>query len=151
MINRLFPKTIDNNYHGYIIAKWAYYMWCLIVVSVSIGHMIVKYEGLNPQTMSIFEGISAEQIAMLMIFIHLWGSSQLVNSIIFTAVAIRYKALIPFMYLVCIFEFGFKLLIFKFKPIGILDQANIQSQQYIVIPILILLFVLSLRTPKGNL
>lgn len=74
----------------------------------------------------------------------LWGLSQLIIGFIYLATAIRYKSLVPFMYILMFFEYlmrGFY--IGNFKPIPTVDTAPGAIANFIFVAIVPILFILS--------
>jgi len=82
-----------------------------------------------------------------MIFAY-WGLSQLMFGIIQLIVAIKYKSLIPLMYVMLLIEWGGRFVISVFKPIETTGQAPGGIGIMIMPAVCLLLFFLSVRMAK---
>jgi len=78
----------------------------------------------------------------------LWGISQLLLGILFLIITIRYKALIPLMYLFIFTEYSLRLILGFFKPITLTGVAPGGIGNYVFIILSILLFMLSMKPKK---
>jgi hypothetical protein len=75
----------------------------------------------------------------------LGGLSQLLIGIIYVAVLWRYNALIPFMYLLMILEYGLRIVLGTLKPIETTSTAPGAIGDYVMVPLAIIMLILSLR------
>ena len=78
----------------------------------------------------------------------LWGLSQLLMSFIYVVVYLKYKSLIPAMYVLLIFEYIVRIVIGIMKPITTAGTAPGVIGNYILIPLCIIMLVLSLIKNK---
>jgi hypothetical protein len=77
-----------------------------------------------------------------------WGLSQLLFGILYIVVLIKYKSLIPLMYLFLVIEYSVRLLLGFYKPFELEGYAPGGTGNYILVPLFILLFILSLRNNR---
>lgn len=109
MLNRLFPKQIDNKYRGYRLAIW---ILALIVLLKFI--MGLNVSGLNPLVSNVdvlinADGVplgsfSAEAASTAVYLFASWGFGLLILNLLGILVLIRYRAMIPMMYLLLLIE-----------------------------------------------
>ncbi len=74
----------------------------------------------------------------------LWGSSQLIYAFIQLAVAFRYRALVPAMYVLLILETLLRILVGHMKPVTFAHTPPSAWANYIILPLASLMLVLSL-------
>ena len=114
MFNRLFPKQIDNDYRGHVLAMW------LLVPLVALKFLMgLNVAGLNPWVESRFvaqtadgiplETFGVEAASTVMFMFASWGLALLVLSLLGALALLRYHAMIPLVYLLLSIEqFGRK-------------------------------------------
>jgi len=123
MINRILPRIVDNNYRGHKIALWFYYLITAVTIVRSLIHMLKDHGGAQSiATIPLDRYTDAGAATVILIFSY-WGLSQLMFGIIQFIVSLKYKSLIPLMYLLLILEWTGRLLIGIWKPIETSGQA----------------------------
>lgn len=98
----------DNNFNGHKIALWGFILFTLLMTLRSILHMLFEKYGFHE--IANFLPIEGDPDPMLLIyrFFSLWGFVQLIFCLVCWVVIFRYRALIPLMYLLWLFEWGFR-------------------------------------------
>ena len=109
MLGRIFPKQIDNDYRGYKLA-----IWLLVPIVLLKFFMGLNVAGLNPWISNRFvaktadgiplETFGAEAASTVMFLFASWGLILLVLSLLGIVVLIRYRAMVPLMYLLLSIE-----------------------------------------------
>ncbi len=152
LMNVVFPHTIDNDYKGLKIALYAFYILTLVTLWRSQHHLFAADGGaMSIASIPLDTFTSDGEMAVIGVF-GLWGLSQLIIGFIYLAVAIRYRSLVPFMYLLMFFEYIMRTFyISNFKPIPTLETApgaigNIIF--IIIVPILFTLSIIGRRQPE---
>jgi len=104
----IFPKIADNNFQGHRFALWGFILFTLLMSWRAIVHMLFEQYGFHQ--IANFQVISGDPDPMLLIyrFFSLWGFAQLIFCIVCWIVIFRYRALIPVMYLLWLFEWAFR-------------------------------------------
>ncbi|MBP6014634.1 MAG: hypothetical protein KBA31_20570 [Alphaproteobacteria bacterium] len=121
MPSRLFPPRIDNDYRGHRLAIWL--LAPIMLVKFLMG---LNVAGLNPWISNRWiiqiadripiESYGAEAASTVMFLFASWGLMLFVLSSLGIAVLIRYRAMIPLMYLLLLIE--------QFGRAGIISRAN---------------------------
>ena len=108
MLIKIFPPVADNNFNGHKIALWGCILFTLLMTWRSILHMFFEKYGFHE--IANFLPIEGDPDPMLLIyrFFSLWGFVQLIFCLVCWVVIFRYRALIPLMYLLWLFEWGFR-------------------------------------------
>jgi len=123
MLQKILPTTIDNNYKGNKIALWFFYFITAVTVVRSLIHMF-KHDGGAQSIATIpLDTFTEPGAAVIILIFAYWGLSQLMFGIVQVIVAIRYKSLIPLMYLMLVLEWAARFLISLYKPIETVGQA----------------------------
>ena len=109
MLHKIFPPMADNNFSGHAIAFWGFILFTGIMTWRSIVHMLFEKYGFHE--IGNFLVIEGDPDPMLLIyrFFSLWGFAQFIFCLVCWVVIFRYRALIPLMYLFCLFEWSFRL------------------------------------------
>ena len=144
-INRILPKTVDNNYKGYNIALWVFMLLAIVSTVRSMIHFLAPDGGAGS-----IAGLDLSTGAENIIFtFSLWGLSQLIYAFIQLLIAFRYRTLIPLFYLLLFFETLGRMAVGQMKPPVLLDGTPPGGiANYIILPLSVIMFILSLMTPK---
>ena len=109
ILHRLLPRQIDNAYKGHPLGLWLFvpplFMKVLMGINVSginplvsSRHILVSVDGVPVDTFPL----EAQSITML--FFTAWGLSLLVIGLLGLVALLRYRAMIPLMYLALTME-----------------------------------------------
>ncbi len=147
IINIVFPNTADNNYSGSKIALWMFTILSVISTVRSLIHFLAPDSGAGS-----IAGLDLSKGAENIIFTFgLWGLSQLIYAFIQLLVAFRYRTLIPLFYLILIFETIGRMTVGRMKPPILLHGTPPGGiANYIILPLTIIMFTLSLNIKKGS-
>lgn len=117
MFNQLFPQRIDNTYRGHKLALWLFGLLVLMktamsVNSIFLGHKIAtSADGIPLDT---FPPAAAQTVLALFA---IWGLAHVMICLLCVLVLVRYRALIPFMFLFLLLEHLGRKLLLQFIPI----------------------------------
>jgi len=160
MFSRLFPRQVDNAYQGYALAIWL--LVPLVLVKLLMGFNV---SGFNPwvdnrHIAQSVDGIpldtyGVETASIVMFLFAAWGVALLTLSLLGVVVLIRYRAMIPLMYLLLSIEqFGRKA-IATISPIVRPEQADGLSAAALInwtlMAALVVGFMLSLAEPARRM
>ena len=104
MFNRLLPRQADNDFQGYTLALWLFGAILLVLAAMSVnsvfnGHYVaVNADGLPLDT---YTPAGAQAVVS---FYATWGLTQLVIVAFGVIALLRYRALVPLMFLLLLFE-----------------------------------------------
>ena len=151
MINRILPSVVDNKYGGHKIALWFFYLITAVTIVRSLIHILKDDGGAQSIATIPLDTYTHAGAATVILIFSYWGLSQLMIGIIQLIVAIKYKSLIPLIYLMLILEWGGRFLIGLWKPIETVGQAP-GGIGNIVLPIVcLMMFFLSIYEIKKKL
>ena len=117
-MNRIFetllPAQIDNTVRGMKLPFYVFAVYTIVSIVRSCIHLLSPDGGAGSIAGMDLSVAGADGIIFAFA---LWGSSQLLFSLIQLLVVIRYRSLVPFMYLMLILEVLLRELVGKMKPV----------------------------------
>jgi len=148
MIKYLFPNSIDNDYKGNKAPMYLFYLVTAFTVVRSIIHLVSPDGGAQSiATIPLYLYSKDASDTIIHMFAE-WGLSQLLLGLFYVVVLIKYKSLIPLMYLFLVIEYSGRLLLGFNKPFELEGYAPGGVGNYILVPLFILMFILSLRNNR---
>ena len=148
MLEKIFPKNITNEYRGHPVAKWVFVLITLMTIIRSLIHVLAPDGGAQSIATIPLDSYSSGGAATVILVFALWGLSQLLLGLIYMVVLWRYQALIPFMYLLLIIEYGARIILFHLKPIATTGAAPGGVGSYVMVPLAVIMLFLSVRTGR---
>ncbi len=136
MLNRILPPQFDNNFHGHKLALWLFVPIVFMKVGIALssifdGHnMIQSADGIPLDTFSAAGANAVVSVTALL------GLSLLLLATLCVLALIRYRAMIPLLYVVLLVEFLGKKWILLAKPIV---RTGLSPSVYVNLALLTLL------------
>lgn len=149
MLDLLLPQRVDNAFHGQRLALWLLAALVLMKGGIALGTI---FNGHSAATSA--DGIPlntfapAGEQAFIAIFAA-WGLSQLMLNLIAVLVLVRYRALVPFMFLVLLLEHLGRRLIFLVLPIARTGTPPGLFINLGLVAVMLVGLVVSLRRPDN--
>ena len=152
----LFPSRLNNQYEGSKIALYGLYPIFAMYIFRSLVHFLAENSGLvgiaTIKQFPITDGLNPNNIIYL--FASLLGATQVSLTIVLLFLFIKYKNLIPLIYLICLLDQCLRLISGYLHPLGEDYYINTPPGVISNIPVLlylILMFYLSLiRSTKHD-
>lgn len=104
VLNRLFPRRVDNRFDGYRASLWLLGIYVALKLVMSVNSI------LNTEAVAVggdgipLDTFGSEAAAAVLMLFALMSLGQLVLALIALAVLIRWRAMVPFIYLLLIGE-----------------------------------------------
>ena len=147
VIERLFPRQFDNVYRGNKIALWLFYPLTAMTIWRSQHHIFAPDGGAQSiATIPLDTNTQGGAQSVVTIFA-LWGLAQLAMGLVMLLAAIRYKSMIPLLWLFIFLEYGGRRLIGIYKPLETVGTAPGAVAGY-VLPIVALLMLVFAVWPE---
>jgi len=140
----LLPSAIDNQFRGLKLAQYAFLILTAATLVRSLIHVFAPDGGAQSIATIPLTSYSGEAAAAVILMFSLWGLSQLLMGVVYLVVYIKYKSLIPAMYVLMIVEYAMRIVIGQMKPIVTSGTAPGSIGNWIMVPVCILLLALSL-------
>lgn len=147
-MKHLFPNSIDNDYKGNMAPMYLFYLVTAFTVVRSIIHLVSPDGGAQSIATIPLHLYSKDASDTIIHMFAEWGLSQLLFGLFYIAVLIKYKSLIPLMYLFLVLEYSTRLLLSFYKPFALEGQAPGGIGNYVLVPLFILMFILSLKNNR---
>jgi hypothetical protein len=146
----LLPAKIDNVIRGTKIPFYIFSLYAIVSTVRSCIHLLSSDGGAG--TIAGMDLSVAGADGIIFAFA-LWGSSQLLFALIQLLVVIRYRSLIPFMWLMLALEVLLRELVGKMKPVTFAHTPPGAIGNQIILPLAVVMVVWSLwsaYTPTGK-
>lgn len=137
----LLPAQIDNTIHGTKIPFYIFALYAIVSLVRSCIHLLSPDGGAGSIAGMDLSVAGADGIIFAFA---LWGSSQLLMAIIQLLAVVRYRSLIPFMWLMLMLEILLRELVGKMKPITFAHTPPGAIGNQIILPLAALMLILSL-------
>jgi len=119
MIARVFPKQFDNEFKGFKFSLWIFYGLTALTLWRSQHHMFAPDGGAESIASIPLSAYSAAASDTIIGVFALWGLSQLIIGLIYLVACIRYKSMIPLLYLLAAFEY-----LVRFAYVGVFKSIE---------------------------
>jgi hypothetical protein len=150
VFEKLFPKTIDNQYRGSAIAKWLFVVITIHAVGRSLTHIFLPDGGAQSIATIPLDAFSPSAASVIVGLFAYWGLSQLLFGLVFVLVLWRYQSLIPLMWVFMFIEYSGRLLIGGFyKPFETVGTAPGAVLNHVFPLLALVMLVLSLKEQKN--
>jgi len=104
-LSKLFPHQITNEFSGLRIALWGFYLLTAITLWRSQHHIFSSDGGAQSIATIPLEKYSDAAASTIIGMFAFWGLSQLIVGLIYLIAAIRYRSMIPMLYLLSVLEY----------------------------------------------
>lgn len=151
MLSRIFPTQIDD-YRGYQLAVWLLALFFLVKTFASVNAI-----GLNPlwSNRDVLQGVervpldtfSTNAAHAAIVLFAWWGVTALVFTVLGLIAVVRYRALVPLIYLLTAINHIGQQVLADTSPLVRTLGAG-ESRPLIVIAVLLIGFGMSLTTPR---
>ena len=149
---KLFPSDLNNQYKGSKFVQYGLYPIFAIYIFRSLVHFLAENSGLvgiaTIKEFPITDGLDPNNIIYL--FASLWGATQVSLTIILLILFIKYKNLIPLIYLICLLDQCFRLISGYLHPL--IEDYYINTPPGVIsnIPLLLYLIFMFYLSLRGN-
>ena len=141
----MLPKVISNTYHGHKLALYAFYAITLVTIARSLIHMLSPDGGAQSIATIPLDHFSSNAAATIVLLFAYWGLSQFIISCFYVLISVYYRSLIPLMYCFLCFEYCMRIILAHWKPIHTISTAPGAIGNYVMVPLTLILFVLSIK------
>lgn len=146
-VGRLLPARIDNRYRGHVLALWLFVPVALQRVALGLTHLL-RADG-GAQTISTipldtYPPSAAQNVIAL--FARM-GLEQLLFGLLCLLVLLRYRALIPLMYLLIVAHYLASRVVGQMKPLVLAGTSGARTPALVIAILCVLGLALSLAGP----
>ncbi len=137
----LLPPQVDNTILGTKIPFYLFAIYAIISTVRSVIHLLAPDGGAGSIAGIDLSVAGAEGIIFAFA---LWGSSQLLFALIQLLVVIRYRSLVPLMYVMLILEILLRELVGRMKPVTFAHTPPGAIGNQLLLPLAIIMLVITL-------
>ena len=141
LLSLLLPAKIDNIIRGWKLPGYVFALYALISTVRSCIHLLSPDGGAGSIAGMDLSVAGADGIIFAFA---LWGSSQLLFALVQLAVAFRYRALVPVMYVMLILETLLRELVERMKPVTFAHTPPGAIGNQLILPLAIVRLALAL-------
>ena len=149
---KLFTSDLNNQYKGSKFVQYGLYPIFAIYIFRSLVHFLAENSGLvgiaTIKEFPIIDGLDPNNIIYL--FASLWGATQVSLTIVLLILFIKYKNLIPLIYLICLLDQCFRLVSGYLHPLSEDYYINTPPGVISNIPVLLYLIFMFYLSLRGN-
>lgn len=124
MLHRIFPARIDNHYRGHVLALWLFVPITLMKLAISLTHILHADGGaqsISTMPLDTYPAGAAQNVVALMARL---GLEQLLLGLIFVVVLVRYRAMVPLMYVLILVHYIGHTAIASMKPLALAGTSG---------------------------
>ena len=147
---KLLPVVIDNQFRGIKLSQYAFLLITAATIVRSLIHVLAPDGGAQSIATIPLESYSPQAAATVILMFSLWGLSQLLMGFVYLGVYLKYKSLIPMMYLLLTVEYAMRIVIGQMKPIVTSGTAPGSNGNWIMVPVCVVLLAVSLFQSRRN-
>jgi len=141
-LSALLPASADNTVPGMKLPVYVFALIAVVSTVRSLIHLLAPDGGAGSIAGMNLNVAGANGIIFAFA---LWGSSQLIYALVQLAVAIRYRSLIPFMYVLLILEALLRMLVGRMKPVVFAHTPPGAIGNWVILLLAAVMLLLSLR------
>ena len=132
MLSRLFPAIIDNRFRGHVLALWLFVPIALMKIVLGLAHILRADGGaqsVSTMPLDTYPAGAAQNVIGLMARM---GLEQLLLGLVFAVVLLRYRALVPLMYLLVVVHFLGSMAIKTMKPLALAGTSGATTMHLVI-------------------
>ena len=134
----LLPERVDNTYSGHALAFYVFIMLTVMTTFRSLAHILLPDGGAESIATIDVDVEGGDAIVAMFAY---WGLSQLILAVLYLLSVVRYKSLIPLMYLTMVVEYTLRFVIGLAKPMEHSGTAPGEVAN-VVLPLLTLIMLM---------
>ena len=123
ILDRLFPAQFDNVYRGNRIALWLFYPLTAVTLWRSQHHITAPDGGAQSIATIPLDTYTEGGAQSVITIFALWGLAQLAMGLVMLLAAVRYKSMVPLLWLFIFLEYGGRKLVGIYKPLETVGTA----------------------------
>lgn len=123
LLARLFPPRLDNEFPDNRIALWAFHGLTLVTLWRSLHHVLATDGGAQTIATIPLDRYDPAASATIIAMFALWGLAQLITALVMLLACVRYRSIIPLLWLLVLVEYAGRWLVLHAKPIATIGTA----------------------------
>lgn len=132
MLNRILPTCIDNRYRGHRLALWLFVPITLQKVGVSLTHLLKADGGAQSISTIPLDTYSPSAAQNIVGLYARMGLEQLLLASLLVLVLVRYRAMIPLMYVLIVAQYLGSRLVSEVKPLVLAGTSGARTPALVI-------------------
>jgi hypothetical protein len=132
LLSRLLPARIDNGYRGHILALWLFVPVALQRVALGLTHLLRSDGGAQSISTIPLDTYPPSAAQNLIGLLARMGIEQLLFGSICLLVLLRYRALIPLMYLLIVAHYLASRVVGQLKPLVLAGTSGARAPALVI-------------------
>lgn len=149
-MNQLLPASIDGQYRGYKIALWLLGALVLLKAAMGLNSILNGYEVATTADGIPLDNFTPAGTATVLSFLAFWGWSLFLFSMLGVLALVRYRAMVPLVFLLLLVEQLGRKLILTQLPIAQEGSSPAFSINLVLMGLMVVGLILSLLTPRNK-
>lgn len=150
MLERILPRRLDNTYRGQTIAIWIFVALLLMKTGIALGTIFNGHDAAQRADGIPLDSFGVAGAHAVLTLFAMWGLSQLVFSVFGVLALIRWRALIPFMFVLLLVEHLARRWILLVMPIVRSGTSPSVYINLVILPILMIAGVVLSLWPRAE-
>ena len=147
ILDILLPKQVDNRLRGSQIPLYIFAVYAAVSTVRSCIHLLAPDGGADSIAGMDLSVAGASGIVFAFA---LWGSAQLLLAFVQLLMVIRYRALVPLMYLLLAVEILLRMFVGASKPVAFAHTPPGATGNWILLPIVLIMLAWSLWSARAS-
>jgi hypothetical protein len=139
------PTTVDNTVRGSPVPLYVFAFIALTGLARSLIHIFVPDSGAGSIAGVDLEAADSLGARGIIFFLAQWGGGQLVEALVQLIVLVRYRSLVPLLYVLLLIEIGLRMLVGQIKPMSFAHVPPGQVGNYVLAVVAVAMLVVALR------
>lgn len=148
MFKKLFPEHGDNTYGGHKLALWLFALLLLLKGAISVNSMLNGFTVATSADNIPLDTYSPAGAQAFVSLFALWGLSHFMIDLLGVLVLVRYRSLIPLMYLLFLLEHLARKALLHFDPIAKTGTSHGLVINIAILAVMVIGLALALWQPK---
>ena len=138
MLKIILPNSFDNRFPGHSAALLLFYAITLVTLGRSLVHTFLPDGGAQTIATIPLDSFPDPAATSLVCIFALWGWSQLLLGILMAVAALRYRSMVPLLYVIVLLEYLGRIFIGCWKPLVTVSTPPGKTGNFIIIPVCLL-------------
>jgi hypothetical protein len=144
MLNLLLPQPVDNTYRGYKVALWLFGLLVLMKTIISVNSIVNGYSIASSADGIPLDTFAPDAAQTVVSLFGLLGLLTLVLCVLSVVVLVRYRSLVPFMFVLLLLEALGRKLFLQVMPIPRTGDPPGSYVSFVILALMIVGLALSL-------
>jgi hypothetical protein len=150
MLSRIFPKQIDNIYRGYWLAVWLLLPIVVVKMIMGFNMLLNAHELAQTADRLPLDSFGALPAAIIVMDFKTGGLERIVLATLALVALLRYRAMLPLIYLLLAFDAVGLIVLWKIDPLPVVRSSGGPSVGFMINLVLAAALLIGLALSLGK-